>query len=98
MPRAKIYVTCKPADAWHRDELTIDKFQYEMWSFDMGSVHGHTAVTSFEIDFEFPAGFDPRSGAVKELEDEKTRITAEFQNKITAIQSQINRFTALEVA
>lgn len=48
------------------------------------------------VTFEIPDNYDPRASLVEALKIEEQRITAEFQEKVTAIHAQINRYMALE--
>jgi hypothetical protein len=96
MTRIKLYVTCKPAPSWQEGDNVIDGFTYYFWSSDVTGIDGHIGAGTFEVNYEPPKGFDPRAGAVAALEAEKKRVQAEFQNRITEIEAQINKFTALE--
>lgn len=98
MNKIKLYVTCEPAKNWEKGNHVIDGFAYGFWLHNPIGIEGYIMAGSIEIDYEPPEGFDPRAGAVAALEAEKTRIQAEFQKRITDIEAQINKYTALEFA
>ncbi len=58
-------------------------------------VAGMTMVMPATIDIELPDNWNPAPGVVKTLEAKKQEVMAEAQQKITAIQEQINKLTAI---
>ena len=60
--------------------------------------YGYVEVMPFTIEFEVPADFDPRKQMLDLLNTKKLEVMAEFQKRITDIDAQINKYTALEAA
>ena len=60
--------------------------------------YGFVTVMPFTIEFEVPADFDPRQKMVEMLNAKKREVMAEFQKRLTEIDEQINKYTALEAA
>jgi len=94
------FAYCKPAESYHKGDVNvIDGFRYY---FNCTSVEGwgdgYINAGEAQLIITLPEGFDPRGGAVKALEEQKRELMAEFQKRITQIDEQINRFTALEMA
>ena len=88
------WVSVKPAESYCIGNTdVIDNFEYTVYGFKPLESCGKATVM-IELDDDF----DPRLQAVEELKKERTKLRAEFQNRITAIEEQINRFTALEAA
>jgi hypothetical protein len=100
MSKITLYAHCKPAESWDGKDAVFDGFKYDFSIADIANLMGDGSMPAgtIEIDYTPPEGFDPRAGAVKALEAQKRLIQAEFEKKITNIQAQINRFTALEAA
>ena len=90
----KMFVHAKPADSWmYGHTNVIDGFAYNIYGFKTENCAGSATVT-----IELDNAFDPRLAAVQALKEEREKLRAEFQNRITDIEAQINRFTALEAA
>ena len=98
MKKIKLWVACKPAEAWEKGDNVIDGFAHMFWCNDMSGFDGCISAGTVVVNYEAPEGFDPRAGAVEALKKEREKLRAEFQNRITAIEEQINRYTALEAA
>jgi len=82
----------KPTESYSMGQNNVfDGFEYSVYGFEPLNACGKATVT-----IELNDDFDPRIQAVEELKKERTKLRAEFQNRITAIEEQINRFTALE--
>jgi hypothetical protein len=76
-----------------------EEFSWELYPFDMSKSSADrvlVGVQEFEIDV--PDGFDMRAGLVQNLEAEKKRLMGEFQARVTAIDSQIQKYLAIEAA
>lgn len=56
----------------------------------------HVKVADYTINVEVPDGFDPRAIRVSILEQERARLTAAFQARVTEINGQIQELMALE--
>jgi hypothetical protein len=87
------WIHCKPASPWDSkavDGLTFDFFQHE----DMTSC-GRAMVTPYTMEFGVPDNFNPNGQFVEALEAKKKEIQAEFQKRITDIQEEINKLTAI---
>jgi hypothetical protein len=50
------------------------------------------------IEVELPDDFDPRAVQVEALKAEQNRIRGEMSARITQLQEQINKLTAIEFA
>lgn len=57
---------------------------------------GLICVAPAIVTFDVPDNYDPRGSLVEALKLEEQRITAEFQDRVTAIHAQINQYLALE--
>lgn len=68
---------------------------FQLFPFEMESC-GYITVCDHEIEVEVPDDFDPRAKQVEILRKEKQRINAEFAKRVTQIDEQINRLTAIE--
>lgn len=92
----KGFIQCEPASNW--DNNTFEGFTFSFWTYKDMTSHGYSLVCPIELTFEIPEGFDPRGEVVKRLEEQKRKVQAEFQAKITEIERQISQFTAIEFA
>lgn len=75
----------------------IDHMIYLFCHYDSSKYNPEEVVVcehAFEIDV--PNSFDPREGLVANLEREKTKVTAEYQKRVTEINGQIQSLMALE--
>jgi len=87
-------VKTRPAMNYHEGNTnTIDHIVYDVYGFDMADADGTAVVTITMKD-----GFDPVQSFVKELEEQKRKVTEAFTAKLAAIDEQLKRFTALEMA
>ncbi|KAA1012986.1 hypothetical protein FVF58_09335 [Paraburkholderia panacisoli] len=81
----------------------LDKHGYvEGMEFDF-STYDRTAhdseiviVRQHEFEIDVPDDFDPREGMVANLEREKRKLTAEFQARVTQLNSRIQSLLAIE--
>jgi hypothetical protein len=65
--------------------------------FDMTEPHSaFVKVADYTVAVEIPDSFDPRGHMVSVLEQEKAKITAEFQKRVTEINGQIQSLLAIE--
>lgn len=69
--------------------------RFQLFPFEMESA-GYVTVNKQEFEVEVPDDFDPRTKQVELLRKEKERINGEFAKRVTQIDEQINRLTALE--
>jgi uncharacterized protein YdhG (YjbR/CyaY superfamily) len=89
-----MHVYCKPAERYEVNAPNvIDGVSYNIYGFDSDNKNG-TAI----VHVTMKDGFDPVQSFVKDLEEQKRNVTAEFTARLSVIQEQINRFTALEMA
>lgn len=94
------FAYCKPAESYqHHQPNVVDGFAYsfihcDVKDFGSGYIPAGTAILTIDL----PEGFDPRGGAVKELEAQRKKIQAEFQARMNEIDRQISQFTAIEFA
>ncbi len=68
---------------------------FRLSMFEMDSC-GYVTVDVRDFEVEIPDDFDPRTKQVEALRREKQRISAEFSKRVTDIEEQINRLTAIE--
>jgi hypothetical protein len=68
---------------------------FQLFPFEMENI-GYVTVNKQELEVEVPDNFDPRIKQVELLRKERERINAEFYLRVTEIDEQINRLTALE--
>lgn len=68
---------------------------YEVFPFDIPSTD-RVVVCQQEVEVDIPDEFDIRSGLVANLEEEKRKVQAEFQARVTAINAKIQSLIAIE--
>lgn len=89
-----MHVCVNPADEWSQKHANvIDGVEYRVYGFKPLDAAG-TAI----VQVTMHEGFDPVQSFVKDLEEQKRRITAEFTARVEKINDQLKRFTALEMA
>lgn len=89
----KGWVYADPANSWNEgDANCIDGFLYRVSGFNSDASCG-TAIVTMQIDEDY----DPRADAIAQLKEQQTKLRAEFQMKMTEIEAQINKYTALEM-
>ena len=93
-----LFVQAKPAESWSSEREIHQGFELTLWKYEDMKGNGYTMVCPAEVSFDIPDSFDFRNEAVMRLEERKTALQAEFQRHLNDIQTQINRFTALESA
>jgi hypothetical protein len=87
-------VKTRPAMSYHEGNANnLDGVIYDVFGFDMPDADGTATVT-----ITMREGFDPVQSFVKDLEEEKRRVTEAFTAQLAAIDEQLKRFTALEMA
>ena len=87
------WIHARQADKWtepDHDSLVFTFFKYE----DLKS-QGFAMVTPYAMTFDLPDNFYPNGTFVEALEAKKKELQAEFQKRITEIQSEINKLTAI---
>jgi hypothetical protein len=87
------WITCKPAGRW--DNSPIDGLSYSFWDFKPSGLTENVVVTEHTLTFEIPDGFNPNGQFVAALEEKKKELQAEFTKRITEIQAEINKLTAI---
>jgi len=95
------FAYCKPAKSYETSNPNcIDGFTYDFIAFDPSEFSGNSVdyihIGKATITIDAPDNFDPRAGAVQALEEQRKRIQAEFQARITEIDRQISQYTAIE--
>ena len=90
-----VYLIAIPVNEYDfQTEEYGNKINYMVYPYSTYSEH--ESVASMQISFEVPDSLDPTQLRLKALESEKTRITGDFQARITEIQRQINECLAIE--
>jgi hypothetical protein len=92
--------------AVHRNEYNAETSSFipavgwELYPFDMSvSSDGRRVLVGQQaVEVEVPDDFDIRAGLVDNLEREKRRIAAEYQKRVTELNSQIRNLLALEAS
>jgi len=87
------WIHCKPASLW--DDHAVDGYEFKFWRWDDMKNAGYAMVTPHVMTFEIPDNFNPNGQFVEALEAKKKEIQAEFQKRITDIQEEINKLTAI---
>jgi Tfp pilus assembly protein PilN len=74
-----------------------DAPRFEVWPSDMTLVGAnYVLVGTVDLDFDIPAGFDPRPAQIDALKEQQKKIMADSQAKVTAIEEQIQKLQAIE--
>ena len=79
-----------------KPEFELLPWDCRIW--DAASVDGRVFVTEHTTTVEVPDDFDPRPQQVAALEAAKQKARAEFQERITEIDRQIQSLLAIEGA
>lgn len=75
----------------------VEEMGFEVYPFDMSkSSSDRVLVGEQEVTVDVPDNFDMREGLVKNLEAEKKRLMADFNARVAAIDSQIQKYLAIE--
>lgn len=82
-------------EAWVLFTPSGNSGRFQLFPFEMESA-GYVTVNKQEFEVEVPDDFDPRIKQVELLRKEKERVRGEFAKRVTQIDEQINRLTALE--
>lgn len=92
------FAYCKPSEPYeHGSRNSVDGFTYRYSAHDVKDYgSGYIDAGRATMTIQLPEGFDPRQGAVTALEHQKKAIMAEFQKRMTEIDQQISRFTAID--
>jgi hypothetical protein len=89
-----VYLMAKAVARWDAEKRDcVPSVDYFVWPYP--TYQGAEVVNETTITFEIQE-LDPKDLKLKELQEEKRRISAEFQAKVTDIQSQINNLLAIE--
>ena len=88
--KIKGFINYRPA-AYEGDD------EYYFHRLEM-SEYGYVAVMPLTIEFDLPEDFDPREKLVAALQAKKREVMAEFGKRVTEIDAQIAKYTALEAA
>lgn len=79
-------------DQWSKDNDFL-------WAVcDLSNNPNYLMVCPHALEFELPKGFDTRSIKVERLKEEKRKVMAEFQARVTQIERQISELTCLEMS
>ena len=62
----------------------------------MGDIADYVDVCEATVEVEVPDNFDPREAQVDSLKRQKQALMAKFQTRVTEIERQISKLTALE--
>ena len=60
--------------------------------------YGYITVMPHSFEVDIPDDFDPRGKQVEQLQAEKKKAMADFQNRVTEIERKISELTCLEMA
>ena len=83
-----------PAKSHDRGDTNVhDGVSYQVYGFKTDASVGRAKVV-----IEIADDFDPREQFVKDLQEAKRKLMADFQARVTEIDRQISEFTALEMA
>lgn len=89
------FIHSRPAQGWETKNL-VDGMKFTFLDYaDTTGVTGYSLVCPHDLTFDLPDSFDPRVEFVKTLEAKKREVMAEFQARMTEIDSQIAKYTAL---
>lgn len=70
--------------------------QFGFYDYDVSKYReGTVQVCHHTINFELPAGFDPRPGMIESLKAEKAKILGEAEAMANAIEERISKLLAL---
>jgi hypothetical protein len=72
----------------------LDVVNFGVWPYE--KYGDQTAVTKMEVTFEVPDNLNARDLRLSVLEAEKKQLQADFNNRVTEIQRQINELLAIE--
>lgn len=94
------HVHASKAQRYSADTQTFSEgVEWEVYPFDMSKASADRVLVGIqELEIDVPDGFDIRGGLVRNLEAEKKRLMGEFQARVTAIDSQIKKYLAIEAA
>jgi hypothetical protein len=87
------WIQCKPAESWNTSQ--VDGLKYDFFQHEDMTNCGYAMVTTHTMSFDVPDGFNPNATFVESLEAKKKELQAEFQKRITEIQTEINKLTAI---
>ena len=75
---------------WHENGI------FGFANHPMGDIADYVDVCPCTVEVEVPDNFDPRASQVAALQRQKQEIMAKFQTRVTQIERQISKLTALE--
>jgi len=87
------WIQCKPASRF--DDDAINGYVFRFWNYKDMKGSGYAMVTPHVMTCEVPDNFNPNGQFVEALEAKKKEIQAELQKRITDIQEEINKLTAI---
>ena len=89
------FIHSRPAQNWESKNI-VDGMKFMFMDLaDTTGITGYSLVCPHDMTFDLPDNFDPRVEFVKTLEAKKREVRAEFQARMTEIDSQIAKYTAL---
>jgi hypothetical protein len=91
----KLYIIPNPQEDWDFDKHEYVKVvKYELW------VHGKyseiESIGEVEVTFDVPKTVTYEEVKLAQLEAERTELRANFQMRLTQIEQEIGRYTAIE--
>ena len=90
-----VYLIAKGSQKYNLETCQVeDCVTFEVWPYD--SLSGDKAVSKVEVTFEVPDNLNARDLRLSVLEAEKKKLQADFNNRVTEIQRQINELLAIE--
>jgi hypothetical protein len=90
-----VYLIARPSSEYNSETFSYeDCVAFQVWPYD--NYAEVPAVASLKVTFEVPDNLNAKDLKLAELESERTKLMAEFNARITQIQSQINQLTAIE--
>jgi hypothetical protein len=91
----KVYLCAIPGDRYNYEQGRMEQYvDYTVWCYK--EYDGHPAVAELDVTFEIPDNINPTDLKLVALNRERTKLQADFQNRITEIQAEINSLLAIE--
>jgi len=81
---------------WHFEDKPDYGFHTTKMDGASDSRHQYVTICPHTLEFDLPDNFDMSPGIIKNLRDEKTKIRAEAEAKITAIEERIQSMLSIE--
>lgn len=90
-----VYLIAKGSQKYNLETHQLeDHVIFDVWPYEEFS--GDKAVAKVEVTFEVPDNLNARDLRLSVLEAEKKKLQADFNNRVTQIQRQINELLAIE--